>query len=85
MADCQACGEAVEDNLLGLFEGYSLLDGEPASAEQLPRIRLFLDNLWDYAEGNLSDFKNEVRVTLLHELGHYLGYDEDEVEMRGLG
>lgn len=85
MADCLACGEEMEDDLLGLFEGCSLLDGEPSTAEHLPRIRLFLDNLWDYAEGNLTVFKDEVRVTLLHELGHFLGYDEDEVEVRGLG
>ncbi|TDU81017.1 putative Zn-dependent protease with MMP-like domain [Prosthecobacter fusiformis] len=85
MSDCIACREEIEDDLLGLFEGCSLLDGEPGTPDQLPRIRLFLDNLWDYTEGNTETFKDEVRVTLLHELGHYLGYDEEQVEERGLG
>ncbi len=82
------CQEAREDlpadDLLGLFEGASLADPEPQDAVQLPRIRLFLDNLWDYAEGDLAAFREEVRVTLLHELGHYLGLDEDQVAELGL-
>lgn len=84
MADCLAKGEDMEADLLGVFEGCSLLDGEPATAGQLPRIRLFLDNLWECTHEEMELFKDEVRVTLLHELGHYLGYDEDEVAARGL-
>jgi len=84
MADCLASGEVIEDDLLGLFEGSSLADPEPEAAAQLPRIRLFLDNLWDYAEKKPELFREEVHVTLLHELGHYLGLDEDEISARGL-
>jgi predicted Zn-dependent protease with MMP-like domain len=29
-------------------------------------------------------FRDEVRLTYLHELGHYLGWDEDELAARGL-
>ena len=29
-------------------------------------------------------FREEVRLTYLHELGHYLGWDEDELTARGL-
>jgi predicted Zn-dependent protease with MMP-like domain len=32
-----------------------------------------------------GDFTDEVRVTYLHELGHHLGWDEDDLEGRGLG
>ena len=28
-------------------------------------------------------FREEVRITYLHELGHYLGLEEDEIEARG--
>ena len=74
----------LDDDLLGLFEGNSRFDREPESPEELPRIRLFLDNLWDFADRDLRVFRDEVRITLLHELGHYLGLDEQQVEELGL-
>jgi len=84
MADCLAAGEEIEDDLLGIFEGCSRADPLPEAPNQLPRIRLFLDNLWDYAEGRRDVFREEVRLTLLHELGHYLGLDEAQVAALGL-
>ena len=72
----------LEGDELGLFEGTCLLD-EPA-AEETPRIRLFLENLWEWVEEDEQDYRDEVGTTLLHELGHYLGWDEDEVSERGL-
>jgi predicted Zn-dependent protease with MMP-like domain len=49
-----------------------------------PQIILFLDNLWDFADRDEGVFRQEVRTTLLHELGHYLGLDEDDLTERGL-
>jgi predicted Zn-dependent protease with MMP-like domain len=77
-----AFDDELEGDELGLFEGTSLL--EEADAGDPPRIRLFLENLWDYVEGDEQDYRDEVGTTLLHELGHYLGWDEDEVADRGL-
>jgi predicted Zn-dependent protease with MMP-like domain len=83
--DCLAAGEDLPgDDLLGLFEGASLSDPTPDDLDSLPRIRLFLDSLWDYAEGDPETFRQEVRITLLHELGHYLGLNEDQVADMGL-
>ena len=83
--DCLAAGEDLPgDDLLGLFEGASLSDPTPDDLGSLPRIRLFLDSLWDYAEGDPEVFRQEVRITLLHELGHYLGLNEDQVADMGL-
>jgi len=67
---------------LGLFEGTCLLD-DPAP-EEIPRIRVFVENLWEWVEQDEQDYRDEVGTTLLHELGHYLGWDEDEVSERGL-
>lgn len=67
---------------LGLFEGVSLLD-EPAP-EDLPMIRIFVENIWEWVEEDEQDYRDEVGTTFLHELGHYLGWDEDEVNERGL-
>jgi hypothetical protein len=49
-----------------------------------PQILLFLDNIWDLAEADESNYRDEVRLTYLHELGHYLGWNEEEIAQRGL-
>lgn len=69
--------EIILADTLGLFdEG----PGDPA----MPRIRLWLLNIWDYAEEDVETFREETRITFLHELGHALGWDEDDLEARGL-
>ena len=76
--------EGFEPDILGLFtgnpHGTDLVHDNPDP----PRILLYLPSLWDYAEGDRRAFAEEVRLTFLHELGHYLGWDEDEVAERGL-
>ena len=83
--DVLDAGESIEEDLLGLFEGLNRLDPPPGGPGDMPRIRLFLDNLWDWARGHELRFRKEVRTTYLHELGHYLGWDERQVEAAGLG
>jgi predicted Zn-dependent protease with MMP-like domain len=74
--------DELEGDELGLFEGASAM--EETDAADMPRIRLFLANLWEWVEEDEQDFRDEVGTTFLHELGHYLGWDEDEVGERGL-
>ena len=72
------------DDILGLFtgsaHGMELANDVPAP----PQILLYLDNLWEFAEGDIDIFRDEVRLTYLHEFGHFLGWDEDELTARGL-
>jgi predicted Zn-dependent protease with MMP-like domain len=76
--------EGFEEDILGLFVGHEH-GGELDDADPLPpQILLFLDNIWDLAEGDEAIYRDEVRLTYLHELGHYLGWDEEEVARRGL-
>ena len=76
--------DGVEPDLLGLFVGPNLAEGVESGDPLPPEILLFLENLWDYAEGDEEIFREEVRVTYYHELGHYLGLEEGELEDRGL-
>jgi len=48
-------------------------------------IILYLGTIDDFCAEEGEDFANEVRITYLHELGHHLGWDEDDLEARGLG
>jgi len=79
-ADLQADG--IEPDTLGLFTGPEFAD--EGNGPLPPQIILFLENLWDLADGSEQAFREEVRTTFLHELGHYLGLDEDELTERGL-
>jgi predicted Zn-dependent protease with MMP-like domain len=79
-ADLQADG--IEPDTLGLFTGPEFAD--EGNVPLPPQIILFLENLWYFAEGDEVVFREEVRTTFLHELGHYLGLDEDEIAGRGL-
>jgi predicted Zn-dependent protease with MMP-like domain len=68
----------------GVFEGYSLLDGTPTQPDQMPRITLFFDALARAADYRRTVFLREVRITYLHELGHYFGWNEEQIANAGL-
>ena len=74
--------DGIEPDTLGLFVGPEFAEEE--AVPMPPQIILFLENLWDFAEQNEEFFRDEVHTTVLHELGHYLGLDEDGLTERGL-
>ena len=76
--------DGIDPDLLGLFVGPNCAEGVESGDPLPPEILLFLENLWDYAEGDEDLFREEVRVTYYHELGHYLGLEEGDLEDRGL-
>ena len=76
--------DGIDPDLLGLFVGPNCAEGVESGDPLPPEILLFLENLWDYADGDEDVFREEVRVTYYHELGHYLGLEEGDLEDRGL-
>jgi predicted Zn-dependent protease with MMP-like domain len=76
--------EGIEADSLGLFTGPAFGEEDLSASPVPPQIFLFLDNLWNFAEGDEKIYLEEVHTTYLHELGHYLGLDEDDLFERGL-
>jgi predicted Zn-dependent protease with MMP-like domain len=74
--------EGIAPDTLGLFTGAEFVEEE--AVPMPPQITLFLENIEDFAEGDKKMYRDEVRTTFLHELGHYFGLDEDELVERGL-
>ena len=76
--------EGFDPRALGMFEGLEhgrLAAGDAATAPT--RIVLFYVNLLtSFTERD--QLGDEIEITLLHEIGHYFGLDEDEVERLGL-
>jgi predicted Zn-dependent protease with MMP-like domain/Flp pilus assembly protein TadD len=70
---------------LGLFRGAGFARGGAVetSAHLPPSIVLFQRNLERFARSR-AELAEEIRVTLVHEVGHFLGLDEDELYERGL-
>src|SRR5215472_8412998 len=69
---------------LGVFQGYSLTAGAPTQPDEMPRITLFIDTLAEAANYRRTAFLREVRTTYLHELGHYFGWNEEQIANVGL-
>jgi predicted Zn-dependent protease with MMP-like domain len=71
-------------DILGLFTGPHLMgrrhDDLPAAP---PTITLFRRNLLRACRDR-DELAREVRITVQHEVGHYLGLDEDELDRWGL-
>ena len=76
--------EGVADDSMGLFSGPALNEPTDPDCLESPSITFFLTELWDYCGKDLPTFDEEVRITYIHEFGHYLGLDESELESRGL-
>lgn len=72
------------DDLLGLYEGISLIDRHidypPVGAD---RIYIFRIPLMEMCR-DMRELRKEVRITVIHELGHYFGFDEGQLEELGL-
>jgi predicted Zn-dependent protease with MMP-like domain len=76
---------AVPPDALGLFVGPSVVDeADGATGDVPPAIYLFQRNLERSARDE-EELEDEIRVTLFHEIGHRLGYDEEGVDDLGLG
>jgi predicted Zn-dependent protease with MMP-like domain len=72
--------EGFDPRSLGLFEG--AIDGD-TSTPTPTRIVLFVNNLLaEFPED--PELSEEIEITLLHEIGHFFGLDEDDMERLGL-
>ena len=82
-AELFAVVEDAED-LLGLFVGPTVAEWDATDAPpETTVIYLFQRNLED-ACFTRAELAEQIRITLLHELGHCLGFDEDGLERLGL-
>lgn len=74
--------DGIEADVLGLFTGPEFT--EETMVPMPPQIILFLENIREMVENEKPAFREEVVTTFLHELGHYLGLDENDLIDRGL-
>ncbi len=83
-ADLLAVDPPLSPSILGLFRGPS--ESEACLPSDGPRCRsivLYRKNLLRFARDQ-KELSQQVRVTLLHELGHLHGESDDDLRARGL-
>jgi predicted Zn-dependent protease with MMP-like domain len=69
------------EDTFGSFEGATFheLESPLTTVTEPPRIELYLSSFRAMAE-EVEDWEEEVRLTVLHEIGHYLGLEEEDLE-----
>lgn len=75
---------AINPEVLGLFVGIPVGEKLRGGSGYGDVVLLFQKNL-ERAGQNRQEVSKEIKITLLHEYGHYLGFDEEELEHLGLG
>jgi predicted Zn-dependent protease with MMP-like domain len=83
--DLLAADPPLPPTVLGMFRGAPLGDkGSMDPWSHFPSsIVLYQRNLERFATDR-RDLVEQIRVTLLHEVGHFLGLDEEQLRERGL-
>jgi predicted Zn-dependent protease with MMP-like domain len=71
------------DDLLGLYDGVALTDRDSSLMPDLPdRIFLFRGPLLDMCDDE-DDLVEEIRITVVHEVAHHFGIDDDRLHELG--
>ena len=76
---------ADDPHLLGLYDGIALTERSIQDGFALPdRILLFRANLLDMCDSE-QEVAEEVRVTVVHEIAHHFGIEEERLHELGWG
>ncbi|WP_059014885.1 metallopeptidase family protein [Mycobacterium sp. M26] len=72
-----------EPELLGLYEGIALTERDSTYAGALPdTITIYRDSLLEICDTD-EDVVEEVAITVIHEIAHHFGIDDDRLHELG--
>ncbi len=74
-----------DPELLGLYDGIALTDRDTFYAGALPdTITIYRDSLLEMCDTD-EDVVEEVAITVIHEIAHHFGIDDDRLHELGWG
>lgn len=84
-AQRRRAGLRRDDLLLGLYQGVPRTERSVEHSGTLPSVIYVFQEDVELACDDEQDLVDQVRTTVLHEIGHYFGLDEDDLEDLGYG
>ena len=84
-------GLQYRDDLCGLYTGIPINERSITHSGQMPDVvTIYREGIWSMAaddQGRVApkQLRNDIRVTILHELAHHHGLTEEELEELGYG
>lgn len=74
-----------EPDLLGLYEGIALTERDSSYAGSLPdTVTIYSESLLEVCDTE-ADVVEEVAITVIHEIAHHFGIDDDRLHELGWG
>lgn len=71
-----------EDTLFGLYEGTPLTERGFGAPLHPDRIWIFQEPIEQECASE-AEVKEEIQTTIMHEVAHFFGFDDEELEERG--
>ena len=82
--DCEEeSGEDELDDLLGLFDGLSIVERANGYDDDIPDVITIFKGPHERCFDSREEIVEEIGKTIIHELGHYFGLSEDQLAAMG--
>lgn len=77
-------GVPEDETLYGLYSGRALTEGRAESGDLPSRVTIYRGPLLEDCADE-ADLREEIATTVIHEIAHHFGIDEDRLEELGWG
>jgi len=78
-------GMEPDDTLLGLYHGVALTDRSAVEPPMFPdTIFVFQEPIEGICD-TIDEIEEEIEITVVHEIAHFFGFDEERLEELGYG
>jgi predicted Zn-dependent protease with MMP-like domain len=84
-AQRRRAGVPRDSLLLGLYQGIPLTQRSVEHSGVMPDVIYIFQEDVELASDGEQDLVDQVRTTVLHEIGHHFGLDEDDLDELGYG